>query len=74
MSFHLRILTGEEIRCVSCPVCKAPPGNPCTDPATRERRAHHHRERVTAARTEQRSVRRALDAKRQRVADRMFRP
>jgi hypothetical protein len=77
MNHNYRTLSGEEIRRVACPVCKAPPGSPCTEPANGARREHHHLDRVAVARmagSQQRSVQRALDAKRRRVAERFYRP
>ncbi len=72
----IRTLIREEIRRVACPLCKAPPGSPCTDPANRSRREHHHTARAAAARRlasmeRQSSVEGAI---RRRVAERFYRP
>lgn len=78
MNRTFRTLSSQEIRRAACPVCAAPPGSPCTEPATRARREQHHKERVTAARrsasTERQSRFAGDDAVRRRVADRFYRP
>lgn len=74
MNRTFRTLTSEEIRRVSCPVCEAPTGSPCSEPVTGARLGHHHLDQVALARSQQRRSDYADNAKRQRVADRMYRP
>jgi hypothetical protein len=65
-----QMLNSVAIRRIACPICKAPPGSPCSEPASGVRRERHHRERSTAARREQTNPRSAA----RRVGDRFYKP
>jgi hypothetical protein len=76
MTRSTRTLTTEEIRRVSCPLCKAPAGSPCTEPATDAPRDRHHLDRVAVAKmaTQIERPSRRPDALRRRLGMSFYRP